>query len=204
MERNCPTLPTFWLPHQLICQDSDSNYNVQGRFWVWEPLFMWLMWQICSRTLDGRQFIKSTLFWLLQNNVLHTIVFFFMSASKIFVFFFQWNLLNTLLFHPIGSMSFEAGAMKNCIPIRVTLQTWKWLWCSFSTSPSPSFLLFSSKGSWEKADENNLHVRDRMRRKRRRGKKLWDGGWWCKSEARRLIPQANDPATGMQTLCKFR
>lgn len=87
MERNCPTLPTFWLPHQLICQDSDSNYNVQGRFWVWEPLFMWLMWQICSRTLDGRQFIKSTLFWLLQNNVLHTIVVFFYVSIKDFCFF---------------------------------------------------------------------------------------------------------------------
>lgn len=77
----------------------------------------------------------------------------------------------------------------------------------FVSSVSISFC-FLLKGCWEEADENNLHAGERESEtvKERKGSaaKLWDGRRWCKSKARRLIPPAKDPASGMQTLGDFR
>lgn len=127
-------------------------------------------------------------------------------------FSFSGNLSIILCLHPNGSRSFEALL---CVIVSPSGSPCTCIKTGFNCSLPPvshhlSFCFLPRDVEW-KADENNLHAgerkRERARDKKRRkdgAAKLWDGRWWCKSEARCLIPPANDPATGMQTLGEFR
>lgn len=143
------------------------------------------MWQICSKTLDTRQFINSTFSWLTTalsqgpiapNNLVFNSFFIFITKICGSFSYFRAIYLQSSPFP-----SYWVDELWRCrkdgphshqghfVHIKMTDGL-------FPLAPHHLFCCFPPKDLWEKADENNLHARDRTRMKIGCGKKLWDGG----------------------------